>query len=132
MLKKTASTDRLGRLLFLGFVRIHLLHHCAARPWYGQELLEELSEHGYRFSFGALYPILHAMEEAGWLRRRERIETGRWRKYYATTATGKSALARARRQVRELAVELDERRSPRRSGQTARAGATPKKTRRTR
>ena len=102
------TEDRLLRKLFLGFVRIHILHHCAERPWYGQEMIEELHEHGYEFSYGTLYPILHALEKEGWLKRAEKLVDGRWRKYYKATESGRNVLRLARRQVRELAEELDE------------------------
>jgi DNA-binding PadR family transcriptional regulator len=102
------DNNALYRGLFLGFVRVHVLHHCAKRPWYGQELLAELSEHGYRFSYGTLYPILHSMEGDGLLAMTERLEGGRWRKYYRATANGKKALAEARKKVRELSKELEE------------------------
>ncbi len=102
------TKDRLLRKLFLGFVRVHILHHCAERPWYGQELIEELHEHGYDFSYGALYPILHTLEKEGLLKRTEKLVDGRWRKYYKATGSGRNVLLLARRQVHELAEELEE------------------------
>jgi DNA-binding PadR family transcriptional regulator len=129
------TSDLLMRLLFLGFVRVHILHHCATRSWYGQELRDELAEHGYRFSFGTLYPLLHAMEEEGWLRRTDRLHAGRWRKYYETTAAGRLVLRRAHAQVGELARELDEKPKPAANGGTRKgrmAAATSARRRRSR
>ena len=100
--------EQLLHSLFAGFIRIHILHHCARRPWYGQELMDELSEHGYKLSFGTLYPVLHDLEKSGWLIREERLVGGRWRKYYRTSDQGQEALATARHQVKELSEELEE------------------------
>lgn len=102
------SEEKLIRTLFLGFIRVHILHHCARRPWFGQELVGELAEHGYELSFGTLYPLLHTLEKEGWLSREERLEGGRWRKYYRCTETGKEVLAQAKHQVKELSQELEE------------------------
>jgi DNA-binding PadR family transcriptional regulator len=55
------------RDFFLGFVRIHILHHAAEEPIYGLAMIEELGRHGYEVSPGTIYPILHGMERGGWL-----------------------------------------------------------------
>ncbi len=44
------------REFFLGFVKIHLLHHAAEKPVYGVALIEELRRHGYELSPGTLSP----------------------------------------------------------------------------
>lgn len=100
--------EQLLRTLFTGFIRIHILHHCAHRPWFGQELMEELSEHGYKLSYGTLYPVLHDLEKSGWLTQNEELVGGRWRKYYQTSTLGREVLALARKQVDELSEELEE------------------------
>ena len=51
--------------LLSGFVRLHVLHHAAEGEIYGQWMIEELARHSYKLSPGALYPMLHAMEERG-------------------------------------------------------------------
>ena len=53
--------------LLSGFVRVHVLHHAAEGEVYGQWMIEELARHGYRLSPGTLYPMLHSMEEKGYL-----------------------------------------------------------------
>lgn len=55
------------RDFFLGFVRIHILHHAAGEPIYGLAMIEELGRHGYEVSRGTIHPILHGMERGGWL-----------------------------------------------------------------
>jgi DNA-binding PadR family transcriptional regulator len=94
------------RDFFLGFIKIHILHHAAQGPVYGLELIDELRRHGYALSPGTLYPILHTMDTAGYLRRHERVVGGKVRKYYAATADGRRALRNARHKIRELVTEV--------------------------
>lgn len=100
------------RYFFLGFIRIHVLHHAAEEPVYGLSLIEELRRHGYALSPGTLYPILHGLAEAGYLRLEKRVVGGRVRKYYTSTARGRRALAAARTQIKELVGEVLERPRP--------------------
>lgn len=51
------------RDFFLGFIKIHILHHASRAPVYGLALIEELRRHGYDVSAGTLYPVLHALED---------------------------------------------------------------------
>lgn len=90
------------RDLELGAVRIHILHHASRAPVYGAWMLGELERHGYKLSYGTLYPALHKMERDGLLEREERTEGGRVRKYYTATAAGVAELERARGMIREL------------------------------
>jgi len=96
----------LSRDIFLGFVKLHILYHASQEPIYGLWLIEELANHGYKLSPGTLYPMLHGMEEAGWLASEERVVAGKVRKYYATTRKGKAALAEARVKARILLDEI--------------------------
>jgi PadR family transcriptional regulator, regulatory protein PadR len=94
------------RELFLGFIRVHILFHAAEGPVYGTELMAELARHGYRIGPGTLYPILHALEAAGYLRRAAQVVDGRARKYYRATPAGRRLLARAHAQLVELVREV--------------------------
>lgn len=94
------------RDFFLGFVKIHILHHAAYAPVYGAALLEEMARHGYELSPGTLYPILHGLEEEGYLAREERVVEGRVRKYYAITDKGREVLAEIRPKIAELVAEV--------------------------
>jgi DNA-binding PadR family transcriptional regulator len=53
-----------------------------------------------------MYPLLHQLEEAGYLRRIDRIVNGKVRKYYTITRAGAGALADARRKIGELVGEV--------------------------
>ena len=94
------------RDFFLGFIKIHILHHAALEPVYGLALIEELGRHGYALSAGTLYPVLHDLEEAGYLEREDRVVGGKVRKYYTITDLGREALAEARLKIGELVGEV--------------------------
>jgi DNA-binding PadR family transcriptional regulator len=94
------------RETFLGFVRVHLLHHAAEERIFGTEMIEELAHHGYELSPGTLYPILHAMEAAGYLASEQELVAGKLRRYYAITPEGLVVLEKLKQKVRELTHEV--------------------------
>ena len=96
------------RHFFLGFVKIHILHHAAEEPIYGLAVIEELQRHGYDLSPGTLYPILHSMERDGYLEHQARTVEGKVRKYYTITDQGREALLEAKQKIRELVDEVIE------------------------
>ncbi|MEX2583572.1 MAG: PadR family transcriptional regulator [Gemmatimonadota bacterium] len=100
------------RDLFLGFIRVHVLHHAALEPVYGLAMIEELARHGYDISPGTLYPMLHGMQAEGILEREDRVVGGRVRKYYRATEAGQAALAEVKAKIVELAEEVLEGRGP--------------------
>ena len=96
------------RDLYAGLIRLHVLHHAAKEAVYGLAMIEELGRHGYRLSAGTLYPILHGLEEKGYLVSTKK-RTGRAeRRLYRATKAGRAALATAKGKVRELFGELFE------------------------
>ncbi|MEX0964380.1 MAG: PadR family transcriptional regulator [Pseudohongiellaceae bacterium] len=92
--------------LLAGLIPLHILHHAAREEVYGQWMLGELREHGYRIGRGTLYPMLHRLEERGYLRAREQRLTRTMRRYYRATAKGKTAIKNAHHQVAELFGEM--------------------------
>lgn len=96
-----------SRNIFLGFIKLHILHHAATEAVYGLWLIGELAAHGYRLSPGTLYPILHGMLQDGLLAFEYRVVNGKRRKYYLPTAAGRNALAQGRRKARELLAEIE-------------------------
>lgn len=100
------------RDFFLGFAKIHVLHHAAQEPVFGLALIRELARHGYDMSPGTLYPLLHDMERAGYLVCEPRVVGGKVRKYYAITAAGRRALDEARAKIGELVAEVLEGHGP--------------------
>jgi PadR family transcriptional regulator PadR len=100
--------SKLFRDLTLGFVRVHVLYHASKEPIYGSGISAELESHGYRLSWGTLFPLLHSLESEGFLVRDERVVNGKVRKYYEITDLGLAALEEARRKALELVDEIIE------------------------
>lgn len=95
------------REFFLGFIKIHILHHAEEKPIYGLWMAKELACHGYEdLSPGTLYPTLHRLEEDGYLASEKRLEDGRWRRYYSITPIGREVLREIRAKLIELADEV--------------------------
>lgn len=103
---KAEPADRLVRQLFLGFVKTHILYHASVEPVWGADLAEELGRHGYKLSPGTLYPTLHALEAAGYLRCIPELHERRRRKSYRITQAGRWALAEAKKRLQELVEEV--------------------------
>ena len=89
-------------------IRLHVLHHATKEPIFGLGMLEELGRHGYRISPGTLYPLLHGLEQKGYLRSTQKRNGKSFRKIYTATPLGRRALVRAKSKVRELFSELIE------------------------
>jgi DNA-binding PadR family transcriptional regulator len=94
---------------YAGLIRLHLLHHAEREgPIFGLGMIEELGRHGYRLSPGTLYPVLHRLEEAGYLKSRRTLVGGRFRRGYRITPQGRQQLRQGKQRVRELFGELFE------------------------
>ncbi len=95
------------REILLGFWKVHILHHAAEGPLYGQWVIRELRRHGYEISPGTLYPLLQRMVRHGWLQRAASKNTGpRARKNYFLTREGARVLRLVRKQVEEMHREV--------------------------
>ncbi len=94
------------RFLYAGLIRLHVLHHAVEEPVYGLAMIEELARHGYRLSAGTLYPILHGLEEKGYLKSVRRRMGKTTRRVYRATPAGRRALQSAKGKVSELFGEL--------------------------
>lgn len=106
------ETSHIFRGIFLSFMRVHALYHADKAPIYGAEMVQELSRHGYQVSAGTLYPLLHDLEEAGYLSSKEQVINGKVRRYYRITRAGRKALAQLRPKIRELVDEVLSEREP--------------------
>jgi PadR family transcriptional regulator, regulatory protein PadR len=100
--------DKLLNDLFLGFIKVHILYHSNKEQIFGQEFHEELHRHGYKISFGTLYPIFHKLEMQGYLNSTKKNINGKIRRYYSITKNGKKILNKAKTQAKELVDELFE------------------------
>jgi PadR family transcriptional regulator PadR len=94
--------------IYGGLVRLHVLHHAAHEPIFGQGIMDELAHHGYKLSPGTIYPILHGLERGGYLASSAERAGKRRRRTYEITAAGKKALRQAKKRVWELFTELFE------------------------
>jgi len=109
--------------LYSGLIRLHILHHACQEPIFGAGVIEELARHGYRLSPGTLYPLLHGLEERGYLRSSGKCSGGQSRRVYRATPKGRKALTSAKVKVRELFSELLEEEHPEDSPPRETAGA---------
>ena len=98
----------LNRKFFLGFIRIHMLYHASKEEIYGVQMMQELKNHGYDVSPGTMYPILHSLENEGFLKSRKVNVRGKIRKYYKITSNGQKILKESRQKTVELVNEVME------------------------
>jgi transcriptional regulator len=85
------------------FLILSLLEHQDRHGYDLSKLIESRSRGTLSFNVSSLYPLLHRMEERGWI-------TGRWveragerrRRFYSITREGRSALVQQRKSWREF------------------------------
>src|SRR5262245_35465456 len=94
--------------LYWGLIRLHILYHSCKESIYGAGISAELRRHGYTLSAGTLYPMLHALEEAGYLRSKAERRGKQFRRVYRATPAGRKVLNAAKIKVRELFSEIFE------------------------
>ena len=104
---------KLVHRFFSGFVRLHILYHADKEPICGVEIIEELKNHGYNLSPGTLYPLLHHLHQVGYLSCKNLVISGKRRKNYRVTKSGKKVLRAARAKLRELVSEVLDDQDPR-------------------
>jgi DNA-binding PadR family transcriptional regulator len=93
-------------LFFDDFVRLHILYLAFKKPVCGVVVVAELDRLGYRLHPGKVYPVLHALEQAGYLAGRSVMVCGKRRKCYEATEQGRQVMEVARARLHELAGEL--------------------------
>jgi len=70
--------------------------------------IQDRSQDALRVEEGSLYPALHRMEEAGWVRAQWTVnDTGRRARVYELTAAGKKQLAAAETRWRVVASAVN-------------------------
>ena len=73
---------------------------------YGYEIIKELeirSDKTFQFKEGTLYPVLHKLENGGYVKSYiAKGDTGKERKYYQITDKGKKTANRGKRKVEEI------------------------------
>jgi DNA-binding PadR family transcriptional regulator len=96
------------REIDLAFIKLHILYHASKEEIYGVGLVKEVARHGYKLSFGTLYPTLAKMERMGLLTFEARTVNQKQRKYYRITAKGLKELNKVKDKIRELYEEVIE------------------------
>lgn len=84
-----------NKSLLSGSTSMLLLRLLSEKDLYGYEMIEilrERSQNVFELKAGTLYPLLHGMEEKGYLTSYEKEAGGKLRKYYQITRAGKKAL----------------------------------------
>jgi PadR family transcriptional regulator PadR len=94
------------REFYSGFIRLHILYHSAKEEIFGLGIIGELRRHGYELSPGTLYPILHDMEEKGYISSTDKNVNGKIRRLYRITPRGQKILKASEQKIRELFHEL--------------------------
>ena len=98
------------REILLSFWKVHVLHHAAEGEVIGHWMMQELRHHGYDVSPGTLYPLLKRMERNGWLTSTADPARGpKAPRAFRITAEGRKVLKVVRTQLRELGVEVTDR-----------------------
>jgi PadR family transcriptional regulator PadR len=98
------------REIDLAFIKLHILYHASKEEVYGVGLVKELARHGYRLSFGTLYPTLAKMVRLGLLTFETRVVNHKQRKYCRATPAGLKELEKVKAKIRELYEEVIEER----------------------
>ena len=87
--------------LLKGHLDLLLLSVLAEEPLHGYAAIEELKRRGgFELPEGTVYPALHRLEAAGLLDSRWSSESGRRRRVYSVTRTGRRELTRRRKEWR--------------------------------
>lgn len=101
----------IDKQLLKGTIPLLVLHLLAQADLYGYQLIKAVvaaSGGVFTFSEGTLYPVLHALERDGHLRAYWRdSDTGRKRKYYAITPSGRIELAQRRKGWRAFSGAIE-------------------------
>jgi PadR family transcriptional regulator, regulatory protein PadR len=85
----------LRRDMIRGLVRVRILRAAGVGAVSGVELSQDLATAGHQVSPGTLYPLLHAMEKAGWVKSTGKMVKGKRRRYYRATKKGRNQLDQA-------------------------------------
>ena len=97
--------------LLKGVAPVVVLEILSRGQMYGYELskaIEDRSADILTLGKGTLYPLLYNLEAKKLVKGRwQNAKTGRKRRYYSITSTGKAQLSRQKEELRELTTGLD-------------------------
>lgn len=85
----------IDKSLLSGSMALMIMKLLSEKDMYGYEMIDELrrrSENVFELKAGTLYPILHSLENKGFVKCYEKEVVGKVRKYYGITKAGKKEL----------------------------------------
>jgi len=92
--------------LLRGTLDLLVLKALSLEPLHGVGIsrrITQITKGAYQVSFGSLFPVLHRMEESGWVEAEWRSsENNRRAKYYRLTSAGRAQLKDEERQWDEV------------------------------
>jgi PadR family transcriptional regulator, regulatory protein PadR len=92
-----------------GYLDLLLLAAIRATPGHGYAIMEELrrkSRGHFDLGEGSVYPVLHRLEEDGFLRSRWMTVAGRKRRVYSLTPSGRAAIGEREAQYRGFVAAM--------------------------
>ena len=100
----------IDKSLLTGSTTMLLLKLLEEKDMYGYMMIEELtkkSDDTFSLKAGTLYPLLHAMEEKGFVTSYEASNNGRQRKYYSITKKGKGHLKEKKQEWKQYSSAVN-------------------------
>lgn len=98
------------KALLSGSTALLLMKLLAEKDMYGYQMIAELrdrSDHTFDLKAGTLYPLLHTLEQRGWIDSwEESADTARPRRYYHLTDAGRARLAEKENEWRAYAAAV--------------------------
>ena len=91
--------------LVLGSTTMLVLKLLEEKDMYGYEMIDILrgkSKNVFELKAGTLYPLLHGLEEKGFVESYEKEAVGKIRKYYHITRSGKKELKRSQKNGKSI------------------------------
>jgi PadR family transcriptional regulator PadR len=92
--------------LLRGTLDLLVLKALSLEPLHGVGIsrrITQITKGAYEVSFGSLFPVLHRMEESGWVEAEWRSsDNNRRAKYYRLTSTGRAQLKDEERQWNQV------------------------------
>lgn len=86
---------KIDKTLVSGSAGMLVLRLLSEQDMYGYQITDQLaarSSNVFEMKSGTLYPLLHSLEQKGYITAYEQPENGRMRRYYSITADGKKQL----------------------------------------
>lgn len=92
--------------LLRGTLDLLVLKALSLEPLHGVGIsrrITQITKDAYQVSFGSLFPVLHRMEESGWVEAERRSsDNNRRAKYYRLTSAGRAQLKDEERQWNQV------------------------------